>query len=180
MEHILINAYRDALLGYTNRRDTNALSYLESLLDHDESIFQRLALYVASQYPTDLASLRSKILTKPFFNADCRHEMYHLLKGSFLAWRKVKQQVLAIIDEGCPGVPRPNSTCRYPREAEVLRGTPLAPRDSGSRHEETDQLYAGHLNSRKRTRAPIFQLHDFRVGWRVFRLQCARASQSEL
>ncbi len=99
-EQILISAYRDALLGFVGRRAAEATDYLRSLLRDEQVIFQRIAIFVVSQFHRRLLDLLPEILVPDFLNANCRHEMYQLLRASFSHLEpEAKDRVLAAISE---------------------------------------------------------------------------------
>jgi hypothetical protein len=97
---ILLNAYRDAFLGwYQVDRGVEAEAYLVSALDSPYQVVQRTAIYVASEeYDLLARDTVSKIIVSPFFKDMYRHELWLLLNKHFNKFdESLKQTTLQII-----------------------------------------------------------------------------------
>ena len=97
-ENILVSAFRDALLGYTDRRSAAAADYVDELLTGEIVLFQRLAIYVVSVYNRQLVRLIKGLIDPKYFDYHYQHEMYHLLQNCFSGFdEKEKKKLLSII-----------------------------------------------------------------------------------
>ncbi len=96
--NILVSAMRDALLGYVDRRASDANDYVCNLLSDDRVIFKRLAIYVINVYRRPLRELSKTLIDYQYFTNDYQHEMYHFLQNGFTDFSdSEKQRTLEII-----------------------------------------------------------------------------------
>jgi hypothetical protein len=92
----LVDAYRDALLGYVESRAAEALPLIGSLLDGEQTIFRRIAIYTLSEQFVALHPLTHRILDIEFFSHHYLHEMYHFLAKRFKQLSQSDQQLVLI------------------------------------------------------------------------------------
>jgi hypothetical protein len=96
---VLIDASRDALLGYVDRRAAAAEHYVAELLESSVVLFQRIALYVMGLYCDVFKHHLQKVISIPYFQSQFRHEVFHLLRSCFLGFPKTtKKRVLEVIE----------------------------------------------------------------------------------
>ncbi|MFN2281275.1 MAG: NUDIX domain-containing protein, partial [Anaerolineales bacterium] len=83
VENIMVSAFRDALLGYVDRRANAAAGYVGDLLDSDKVLFQRVAIHVVYVNYRLLSGLAEKLLDAQYFVYHYQHEMYNFLQNCF-------------------------------------------------------------------------------------------------
>jgi hypothetical protein len=99
VENILVSAFRDALLGYVDRRAATADGYVSELLASETMLFRRVAIHVVNVYNKPLEGLTKKLIDPQYFTYHYQHEMYHMLQNCFSGFdEKDKQKVLSIVE----------------------------------------------------------------------------------
>ncbi len=109
---ILIDAFRDALSGYVDRRAAAAIPYVEEMLGSDVELVRRTAIHVTGEYADALLSVVSKVIVPEHFSYRYQHETYHFIRNCFARFdENTKQRLIKIIDE-------------LGKQAEVAKGEP--------------------------------------------------------
>ena len=166
VENILVSAFRDALLGYVDRRATAAAGYVGELLASKTVLFQRVAIHVANVNNRQLVELVEKLIDPQYFEYQYQHEMYHLLKKCFSGFdEKVKQRVLSIVGsiaERSKDPERPKDLQEKQQAYTWLRWLSAI---RGKGYQQADDLYANNLAITKaEVEHPDFSSY-MEVGW---------------
>lgn len=150
VENILVSAFRDALLGYVDRRAAAAVDYVDKLLDSETILFQRVAIYITGVYSRQLDGLVKKLIDTQYFGYHYQHEMYHLLQYCFSGFdEKDKQKVLSIVEsiaeqskelEQPKDVQEEQQACTWLKWLSAIRG---------KGYQQADDLYAENLEITK-------------------------------
>ncbi|MEM8984457.1 MAG: hypothetical protein AAGC71_15605 [Pseudomonadota bacterium] len=79
---VLISAFRDALLGFADRRAVAASDYLQGLIGSDIVVLQRVAIFVIGTFRAQFQHLIPQLIDPKWFSYQYQHEMYGLLEVS--------------------------------------------------------------------------------------------------
>ena len=112
---ILIAAFRDAMLGYADRRASAAEDHLRSLIESDTIVFQRIAIYVIGQFTEQFRQLAGQLVSEKWLSYQYQHEMFGLLKACAAKFdsRQIERLIEAI---------RMHATsCREPEESREIQ-----------------------------------------------------------
>ena len=93
-DNILIQLFRDSLIGFVERSPTDAGQYIVKLLEGKYETVKRVAIYVIGQNYHKLDSLVDQILNNQFFKANFRHELWHLLNKNYTHFNQWRQKTL--------------------------------------------------------------------------------------
>lgn len=109
---ILIVALRDSLSGYITTDTEDAQSYVADLLQSPLETFKRLAIHAITEHFDLIGTFTDQILTETHFQANLRHEMWHLLNRHYPDMPQEQQQatldfIAAIEQIGDDGEPDP-------------------------------------------------------------------------
>lgn len=97
-DDIIIEGYRDSLMGLTAKGDQEAISYTKKMLISEFDTIKRIAIYAIDKNFNQLKSLIDAAIVDTNFSANLRHELWHLLDNHFAQFSpEQKERVLAII-----------------------------------------------------------------------------------
>lgn len=82
-EDIMIEAFRDSLLGYIGSEQDSSLKYIEELLNSNFETVRRVAIYAIDRRFIYLSACANYVISKEFFSSNYRHELWHLLKNHY-------------------------------------------------------------------------------------------------
>lgn len=83
LHNCLVEGFRDVLLSWSEWSPEETAVYLKDLLENDNEMAQRVAIYVIDERWQSFNSLYNKILKQHFFDFRFLHEFYNLLKNHF-------------------------------------------------------------------------------------------------
>ena len=83
VENAVVVGLRDVLLSWCDVDVLSAKTFVESLLQDENEMVRRIAIFVVGQRWHDLSSLYCPIVRPGFFNAGHLHELYGLLHDNF-------------------------------------------------------------------------------------------------
>jgi len=105
IETCVVVGLRESLLGWCDTEQPTARGYISALLDDDNVMLHRIAIYVIGQRWPLLRELYPNLCSLRFFNSGHLHELYHVLLDHFAELSdKEKERTLEIIRS----VPRPD------------------------------------------------------------------------
>lgn len=146
VENILVSAFRDALLGYVDRRATAAAGYVGELLASKTVLFRRVAIHVADVNNRQLYGLIKELLYPQFFEYHYQHEMYHLLQNCFSGFdEKNKQKVLSIVGSIAEQSRDPEQPKDIQEKQQAYTWMRWLSAIRGKGYQQADDLYADNL-----------------------------------
>lgn len=163
---ILVNALRDALLGYVDRRAAAAADYVGELLASETVLFQRIAIHVANVYNRQLGELVKKLVDPQYFEYHYQHEMYHLLQNCFSGFdEKDKQKVLSIVGSIAEQSKDPEQPKDIQEKQQAYTWLRWLSAIRGKGYQQADDLYTDNLAITKaEPEHPDFSSY-MEVGW---------------
>jgi len=166
VENILVSAFRDALLGYVDRRATAAAGYVGELLASETVLFQRVAIHVADVNNRQLNGLVKELLDPQYFEYHYQHEMYHLLQNCFSGFdEKDKQKVLSIVGSIAEQSKDPEQPKDIQEKQQAYTWLRWLSAIRGKGYQQADDLYADKLAITKaEPEHPDFSSY-MEVGW---------------
>ena len=97
-ENILVEAYRDSLIGFAGNNPKEAYAFIKEMLDSEYQIVHRLAIYTISTNYIDFSNLVDSLLDDKYLNDDYRHDMWHFLQQNYRVFTEFqKHKTLNII-----------------------------------------------------------------------------------
>ncbi|MGH8321401.1 MAG: hypothetical protein ACRESX_01255 [Gammaproteobacteria bacterium] len=97
-DDIIVEGYRDSMLGLTSRGDQEAIDFAKKLLVSKFDTVKRIAVYAVDRNYDMLRSLIDMVIVETNFSTNLRHELWHLLANHFAQFTlEQKERVLAII-----------------------------------------------------------------------------------
>jgi hypothetical protein len=79
VEDIMLEGYRDSLLGYVEQAPLAAKEYIERVLESSFETIRRIAIYAIDQQYQHLSQLVERVLVSQYFSSNFRHELWNLL-----------------------------------------------------------------------------------------------------
>ncbi len=97
---IFIDALRDSLLGYVDRRAAAAIPLVEGMLNSEFELFRRIAIHTVRVHHIPLNGLISKVLRLENFSSNYQHETFHFLRDCFQHFDdNIRQRALDLIEK---------------------------------------------------------------------------------
>ncbi len=146
---ILIDAFRDALEGYVDRRAAATIPYLEEMLVGDVVLQRRIAIYIIGTYGGALGRLVSQVIIPQNFSNHYRHEVYHFIQNCFSLFdNQTRERLLSIIDDLGRQVEQMDGELNLVRGARERLSWLSAVKDCGDRRvEELVNQYVGMIGA---------------------------------
>ncbi|MBU2737729.1 hypothetical protein [Acidithiobacillus concretivorus] len=153
-ENRFVEGLRDTLLGWLDHDQANAHDFIQKMLCANSKVVQRIGVYMVNQGWDRLNDLCPSVLAPTFFNFECLHETYGLLKKHFKDFAEYKEQTILVIRQLLP-VPGCDDANRYliSRQRDWLSAV------SGQGYEPADSWYS-ELNS-DASLGPVSEHPDF-------------------
>ena len=83
VEDIILEGYRDSLLGHLKEALPAAQEHIEQNLESPLETIQRIGIYAVDQRYQHLNHLLERIIKSQYFSSNFRHEMWHLLHNHY-------------------------------------------------------------------------------------------------
>jgi len=80
---ILIQAFRDSLIGFIETYPEKAKQCVGELLNSNFETVKRIAIYLTSQHYELLGSFSDQIIIDIYFKSNFKHEMWHFLRNNY-------------------------------------------------------------------------------------------------
>jgi hypothetical protein len=100
LNNCLVEGFRDVLLTWTDLNSEDTVKYLKSVLNNNNEMAQRVAIYVINEKWNSLYRLYTDLLKPRFFDFRFLHELYHLLKNHFSKVNKLSKELTIDIIKG--------------------------------------------------------------------------------
>ena len=99
-ENILVEAYRDSLIGFVINNSEEAYRYVTEMLGSEYQIIHRLAIYTINKKYIYFTELVDILLDDKYMDIGYRHEMWHFLKDSYQEFTDTqKHKILSLISK---------------------------------------------------------------------------------
>jgi len=98
-ENVLVQALREALLGLASEEITEAENFIDTFLDSDFEILQRVGLHLVAVSDDVSNAFTQRVICKKYFKSNLRHEVWNFLNIRYLQFTaEQKEEVLSIVD----------------------------------------------------------------------------------
>jgi len=93
-EDIIVEAYRDSLLGYIEQAPLAANEYVGRILESPFETTRRIAIYAIDQRYQQLSKMVGRAIVGHHFTSNFQHELWHLLHNHYPQFSEVEKRIV--------------------------------------------------------------------------------------
>lgn len=93
-EDIIVEAYRDSLLGYIEQAPLASCEYIWRILESPFETTRRIAIYAIDQRYQQLSKMVDRAIVGHHFTSNFRHELWHLLHNHYTQFSELQKRLV--------------------------------------------------------------------------------------